>query len=149
MFRCQGYYGVPSHYQIPMCYYGRWSAQLFSSCKLTHWRHGPEANDVFDFTSIVNPNVQAYKTFTQRSTPYVDGGNVFVRVFKFPDVGDGQGEFVWKKYHFDFFLTNSGIIMKGAFNEVHTTTTTCCYRCEKSICLTPRAVEERFGIARN
>ena len=72
---------------------------------------------MFDFTSIVNPNVQAYKTFTQRSTPYVDGGNVFVRVFKFPDVGDGQGEFVWKKYHFDFFLTNSGIIMKGAFKN--------------------------------
>jgi len=117
MFRCRGYFGVPSHYEIPMCYYGRWSADLFDSCKLTHWKNGPEANAVFDFTSLINPNVQAYKNFLQQTDPYVDGGNTFVRVFKFPDDGIGQGAFVWKKYSFDFFMAESGLEVGSMFKN--------------------------------
>ena len=43
MFRCKGYSLCPSHYEIPMCYFGVWSAANFNSCRLIHWKSGVEA----------------------------------------------------------------------------------------------------------
>ena len=75
MIRCRGYDSVPSHYEIAMCFYGRWGTCLAETKKRTFWRKGPEYLEVQAFiSSDLNPNVQDFRTFLQQDDGVNDDG---------------------------------------------------------------------------